>query len=83
MELLGVLIAALLSIDLDAVVFRNVGLFVLRSLVFTVSLSIITAVSWARSVRPSQRACFQRDLITDPVRHDCPPEYTRVWQRQE
>jgi len=23
---------------------------------------------------PSQWACLQRDLITDPVRHGCPPE---------
>ena len=52
MELLGVLITALLPIDLDAIVFRNVGLFVLRSLVFTVSLSIIIASSWALLVRP-------------------------------
>ena len=58
MELLGVLIAALLPIDLDAVVFRKVGLFVFKSLVFTVSFSIITATSGARLVRPSQWACF-------------------------
>ena len=58
MELLGVLIAALLPIDLDAVVVRKVGLFVFKSLVFTVSLSIITATSWSRLVRPSQWACF-------------------------
>ena len=81
MELLCVLITALLPIDLNAIVFRDVGLFVLRSLVFTVSLSIVTAYSWARLVRSSQWACLQRDLITNPVRHDCPPEYTKVWQR--
>ena len=81
MELLCVLITALLPIDLNAIVFRDVGLFVLRSLVFTVSLSIVTAYSWARLVRSSHWACLQRDLITNPVRHDCPPEYTKVWQR--
>ena len=62
MELLGVLIAALLPIDLDAVVFHNVGLFVFKSLVFTVSLSIIAATSWSRLVRPSQWACFSVTL---------------------
>ena len=36
MELLGVLIKALLPVNLDVIVFRNVGLFVLRSMVFTV-----------------------------------------------
>ena len=45
MELLCVLITALLPIDLNAIVFRDVGLFVLRSLVVTVSLSIVTAYS--------------------------------------
>ena len=71
MELLCVLITALLPIDLNAIVFRDVGLFVLRSLVFTMSLSIVTASYWAHLVR-SSRACLQRDLITNPVRHDCP-----------
>ena len=28
---------------------------------------------------PSQWACLQRDLVTDPVRHGCPPECTKVW----
>ena len=62
MELLCVLITALLPIDLNAIVFRDVGLFVLRSLVFTVSLSIVTAYSWARLVRSSQWACFSVTL---------------------
>ena len=81
MELLGVLITALLPVNLDVIVFRNVGLFVLRSMVFTVSLSIVIANSWAPLVMPSQWACLQRDLITDPVRHGCPPECTKVWQK--
>ena len=72
MELLGVLITALLPVNLDVIVFRNVGLFVLRSMVFTVSLSIVIANSWAPLVMPSQWACLQRDLVTDPVRHGCP-----------
>ena len=81
MELLGVLITALLPVNLDVIVFRNVGLFVLRPMVFTVSFSVVIAYSWAPLVMPSQWACLQRDLITDPVRHGCPPECTKVWQR--
>ena len=46
MELLGVLITALLPVNLDVIVFRNVGLLVLRLMV-TVSLSIVIAYSWA------------------------------------
>ena len=58
MELLGMLIAALLPIDLDAVVFHDVGLLLFRSLVCIVSLSLITVSSWARLVRSSRWACF-------------------------
>ena len=76
MKLLGVLIKALLSVNLDVIAFRNVWLFVFRSMVLTVSRSI--ANSWASLVMPSLWACLQRDLITDPVRHGCPPECTMV-----
>ena len=43
MELLGVLITALLPVNLDVIVFRNVGLLVLRLMVVSVSLSIVIA----------------------------------------
>ena len=56
------LITALLPIDLNAIVFRDVGLFVLRSLVFTVSLSIVTAYSWLAWSGPVSGPAFSVTL---------------------
>ena len=62
MELLGVLITALLPVNLDVIVFRNVGLLVLRLMVVTVSLSIVIAYSWAPLVCPVNGPAFSVTL---------------------
>ena len=70
-EFLGVLITALLPVNLDVVIFCNVGFFVRRTVVPTVSLCFMPANGWAHLLMPSQWACFQHYLITNPLCHGC------------